>query len=49
MRATDVDLRGLDALAFLDANSLRGTTLTGFQVQQLAPVIAAGLGIQIKE
>lgn len=49
MRAKDVDLRGLDALAFLDANSLRGTTLTGFQVQQLAPVIAAGLGIQIKE
>jgi len=49
MRATDVDLRGLDALSFVDANSLRGTTLTGFQVQQLAPVIAAGLGIQIKE
>lgn len=49
MRATDVDLRGLDALAFLDANSLRGTTLTGFQVQQLAPVIAVGLGIQIKD
>lgn len=49
MRATDVDLRGLDALSYLDANSLRGTTLTGFQVQQLAPVIAAGLGIQLKD
>lgn len=49
MRASDVDLRGLDAVAFLDANSLRGTTLTGFQVQQLAPVIAEGLGIQIRE
>ena len=49
MRATDVDLRGLDALAFIDANSLRGTTLTEFQVQQLAPTIAAGLGIQIKD
>ncbi|MEV4775069.1 pentapeptide repeat-containing protein [Microbacterium sp. LWH12-1.2] len=48
MRATHVDLRGLDALAYLDANSLRGTTLTEFQVQQLAPTIAAGLGIQIK-
>lgn len=48
MRATDVDLRGLDAVSFLDANSLRGTTLSEFQVQQLAPVIAAGLGIQIK-
>lgn len=49
MRAVDVDLRGLDALSYLDANSLRGTTLTGFQVQQLAPVIAAGLGIQLKD
>ena len=49
MKAKDMDLRGLDALAYLDANSLRGTTLTGFQVQQLAPVIAVGLGIQIKE
>lgn len=49
MRATDVDLRGLDALAFLDANSLRGTTLTSFQVQQLAPVFAAGLGIHVTD
>lgn len=49
MRAKDLDLRGLDALSFLDANSLRGATLTSFQVQQLAPVIAAGLGIQIKD
>ncbi|WP_226532944.1 pentapeptide repeat-containing protein [Microbacterium paraoxydans] len=49
MRAKDLDLRGLDALAFLDANSLRGATLTSFQVQQLAPVIAAGIGIQIKD
>ncbi|UPL15938.1 pentapeptide repeat-containing protein [Microbacterium galbinum] len=49
MRATDVDLRGLDALAFLDANSLRGTTLTAFQVQQLAPVFAAGLGIHVTD
>lgn len=49
MRATHVDLRGLDASAFLDANSLRGTTLTGFQVQQLAPVLAASIGIQVKD
>lgn len=49
MRATDVDLRGLDALSYLDANNLRGTTLSGYQVQQLAPVIAAGLGIQIRD
>jgi uncharacterized protein YjbI with pentapeptide repeats len=49
MRATHVDLRGLDASAFLDANSLRGTTLSSFQVQQLAPVLAAGIGIQVKD
>lgn len=49
MRAVDVDLRGLDADGFMDANSLRGTTLTSFQIQLLAPTIAAGLGIQIKD
>lgn len=49
LRATDVDLRGLDAIAFTDANSLRGTTLTTFQVQQLAPVFAAGVGIQVRD
>lgn len=49
LRATDVDLRGLDADSFMDANGLRGTTLTTFQIQQLAPTIAAGLGIQIKD
>ncbi|KJL22727.1 hypothetical protein RN50_01408 [Microbacterium foliorum] len=49
MRATHTDLRGLDAAAFLDANSLRGTTLSGFQVQQLAPLLAAGIGIQVKD
>ena len=49
MRAAHVDLRGLDADAFMDTNSLRGTTLTTFQMQQLAPTIAAGLGIQIRD
>ncbi|OAN38384.1 pentapeptide repeat-containing protein [Microbacterium sp. H83] len=49
MTARDVDLRGLDAAAFLDANSLRGTTLSGFQVQQLAPLFAAGLGIRVRD
>lgn len=49
IRAAHVDLRGLDADAFMDTNSLRGTTLTTFQIQQLAPTIAAGLGIQIKD
>lgn len=49
LRAKDVDLRGLDADVFVDTNSLRGTTLTTYQVQQLAPTIAAGLGIQIRD
>lgn len=49
MRATDVDLRGLDANGFMDTNSLRGTTLTTFQIQQLAPTIAVGLGIRVKD
>lgn len=49
MTARDVDLRGLDALAYLDANSLRGTALTSFQVQQLAVVIATGIGIRITD
>lgn len=49
LKAVDVDLRGLDALSYLDANSLRGTTLTPFQVQQLAPLIAASIGIQVKD
>ncbi|MGO4487464.1 pentapeptide repeat-containing protein [Microbacterium sp. 2RAF4] len=49
MRAKDLDLRGLDALGYLDANSLRGATLTSFQVQQLAPVLAAGIGILVKD
>ncbi|GEK86781.1 pentapeptide repeat-containing protein [Microbacterium aerolatum] len=49
LRSKDVDLRGLDAGAFTDANSLRGTTLTMFQVQQLAPTLAAGVGIQVKD
>ena len=49
LQATDVDLRGLDAVAFVDANGLRGTTLTTFQVQQLAPTLAVGVGIQVKD
>ncbi|MGW8483502.1 pentapeptide repeat-containing protein [Microbacterium sp. NPDC055903] len=49
LRATDVDLRGLDALAYTDANSLRGVTLSTFQVQQLAGVLAAGVGIHVTD
>jgi uncharacterized protein YjbI with pentapeptide repeats len=49
LRAKDVDLRGLDALSYLDVNSLRGTTLSMLQIQQLAPTLAAGIGIQITD
>lgn len=49
LRAEHVDLRGLDALAFLDVNSLRGTTLTVAQVEQLAPVFAASAGISVRD
>ncbi|ALX67120.1 hypothetical protein [Microbacterium sp. XT11] len=49
MKAVDVDLRGLDAVSYLDANSLRGATLTSFQVQQLAPMLAAGIGILVTD
>jgi uncharacterized protein YjbI with pentapeptide repeats len=49
MRAEHVDLRGLDALAFLDVSSLRGTTLTMAQVEQLAPVFAASAGISVRD
>jgi len=49
MRVSHVDLRGLDAQAFLDVNSLRGVTLTPFQAQLLAPAMAAGLGIALRD
>lgn len=49
LRAIDVDLRGLDARSFTDANGLRGTTLTTFQVQQLASTLAASVGIRVQD
>lgn len=48
LRAKDVDLRGLDAMAYIDANGLRGVTLTEHQVQLLAPALAAGIGIVVQ-
>ena len=47
MRAKDLDLRGLDALSFLDAGSLRGATLTSRQIEELAPALAAAAGIHV--
>ncbi|WP_149085563.1 MULTISPECIES: pentapeptide repeat-containing protein [Microbacterium] len=49
LRAKDLDLRGLDALSYLDVQSLRGATLSSMQVQQLAPVMATGLGIIVTD
>ncbi|MDT0157452.1 pentapeptide repeat-containing protein [Microbacterium sp. ARD32] len=49
LRAEHVDLRGLDALSFLDVTSLRGTTLSVLQVQQLSPVLAASAGIFVRD
>lgn len=49
LRAQDLDLRGLDALSFLDVASLRGTTLTFRQVELLAPAFAAAAGIALRD
>lgn len=48
LRAKDVDLRGLDAMAYVDANGLKGVTLSEHQVQLLAPALAAGIGIIVQ-
>lgn len=47
MRAKDLDLRGLEAVSFLDAASLREATLSPRQIENLAPAMAAALGIRV--
>lgn len=49
MRSDSVDLRGLEAASYLDIPSLRGATLTPWQVEQLAPAFAAALGIDVRD
>lgn len=49
LTAKDLDLRGLDALAYLDVLSLRGATLTSNQVELLAPAFAASAGIDVRD
>lgn len=49
LTAKDVDLRGLDALAFLDVSSLKGTTLGTRQVEMLATVFAKAAGIDVRD
>ncbi|MFB7842104.1 pentapeptide repeat-containing protein [Microbacterium sp. NPDC056052] len=49
LKADALDLRGLDALAFLDVTSLRGVTLSPRQVELLAPVFARAAGIDVQD
>ena len=49
MRCAGVDLRGLDALSFLDVLSLRGVTLTSLQVEHLAAAFAEAAGILVRD
>lgn len=49
LRATDLDLRGLEALSFTDPAGLRGATLSHRQAEQHAAAFAASLGIQVRE
>ncbi|KZE90998.1 pentapeptide repeat-containing protein [Microbacterium sp. TNHR37B] len=47
MRASDADLRGLEALAFTDYTALRGVALGVEQTRTHAPALAATLGIRV--
>ena len=47
IRAEDLDLRGLEAVSYLDPASLRGATLSARQVEYLAPALAQALGIRV--
>jgi uncharacterized protein YjbI with pentapeptide repeats len=49
MRAENVDLRGLDATSYLDVASLRGATLTPWQVEQLAAAFALAHGVDVRD
>ncbi|MFE6994496.1 pentapeptide repeat-containing protein [Microbacterium sp. NPDC057659] len=49
LTSKDVDLRGLDALAYLDVLSLRGATLASRQVELLAPAFATAAGIDVQD
>ncbi|WP_278236094.1 pentapeptide repeat-containing protein [Isoptericola sp. AK164] len=45
----DVDLRGADLTELVGTDALRGTTVTSEQLAQIAPVLAANLGITVTE
>jgi hypothetical protein len=44
---TDVDLRGAELADIRGIDSLRGTTMTEYQLAQLSPLFAAYLGVTI--
>ena len=47
LRAKDLDLRGLEAVSYLDPASLHGASLSSRQVEYLAPALAHALGIRV--
>jgi uncharacterized protein YjbI with pentapeptide repeats len=49
LTARDVDLRGLEALAYTDPTALRGTTLSGRQTELLSGDLARALGIDVRD
>ena len=49
MRAADLDLRGLDALAFTDLRALRESTMSQRQVEAHARAFATALGIDVQD
>ena len=49
LRCEHLDLRGLEAVSYLDLAALRGATLSPRQVGALAPSLAAALGIRIDD
>lgn len=48
LRARDLDLRGLEALAYTDPASLRGATLSARQTELLSDSFATALGIDVR-
>ncbi|MDQ1130106.1 hypothetical protein [Microbacterium sp. SORGH_AS_0888] len=49
LRARDVDLRGLEALAFTDVRGLAGATISERQAEQHAVALAQALGIVARD
>ncbi|QCR40386.1 hypothetical protein C1N74_08120 [Microbacterium sp. SGAir0570] len=49
LSSTDLDLRGLEALAFTDIRALAGATASRRQVEAHAPAFAAALGWDVRD